>query len=106
MSQNSSEGLEEGVVEKQLNDFAKPPKYNVVLLNDDYTTMEFVVEILKVFFGKTEEQAHQITMDVHHKGKGICGTFTRDIAMTKSKLVNSYSERNQQPLKTDVQESE
>lgn len=76
----------------------RPPMYKVVLLNDDYTPMDFVVRILEIFFGMTEELATQVMLQVHHKGKGICGTYTREIAETKVIQVNSYARENQHPL--------
>lgn len=75
-----------------------PRKYKVVLLNDDYTPMDFVVDVLKHFFHLSEEIAVQVMLQVHIQGKGICGVFTRDIAETKVALVNEYSKLNQHPL--------
>lgn len=75
-----------------------PRKYKVVLLNDDYTPMDFVVEVLKHFFHLNEEIAVQVMLQVHIQGKGICGVFTRDIAETKVALVNEYARMNQHPL--------
>lgn len=75
-----------------------PRKYKVILLNDDYTPMEFVVDVLKHFFHLSEEIAVQVMLQVHIQGKGICGVFTRDIAETKVALVNEYSRVNQHPL--------
>src|SRR5882672_1715318 len=65
-----------------------PPMYKVVLLNDDYTPMEFVVEVLESFFNMGRERATQVMLAVHTQGKGVCGIFTRDIAETKAALVN------------------
>lgn len=76
----------------------EPRKYKVVLLNDDYTPMEFVVEILKHFFHLKEEIATQIMLQVHVQGRGVCGVFTRDIAETKVVMVNEYARNNQHPL--------
>lgn len=75
-----------------------PRKYKVMLLNDDYTPMEFVVEVLTKFFRLNEEAATRIMLQVHTTGKGICGIFTRDIAETKVDLVNNYSRGKQHPL--------
>ncbi|MBA2653239.1 MAG: ATP-dependent Clp protease adapter ClpS [Tatlockia sp.] len=75
-----------------------PKKYKVILLNDDYTPMEFVVEVLKYFFHFNEELATQVMLQVHILGKGICGVFTRDIAETKVALINDYARSNQHPL--------
>jgi ATP-dependent Clp protease adaptor protein ClpS len=80
----------------------KPPLYAVLLMNDDYTPMEFVVEILQKFFGKTEEEATQIMLQVHEKGHGICGIFTREIAETKAARVVQYAQEHQHPLQTRI----
>lgn len=76
----------------------QPKKYKVILLNDDYTPMEFVVEVLKRYFHLNEELATQVMLQVHILGKGICGVFTRDIAETKVALVNDYARCSQHPL--------
>lgn len=75
-----------------------PPMYKVILLNDDYTPMEFVIHILEVFFGMNRERATHVMLNVHTKGKGICGIFTRDIAETKVAQVNDYSRQQDHPL--------
>lgn len=75
-----------------------PPLYQVVLLNDDYTPMDFVVHILELFFSLSREAATHIMLQVHLNGKGICGTYTREIAETKVAQVNNYSRENQHPL--------
>jgi len=80
-----------------------PPMYKVVLLNDDYTPMEFVVEILESFFNMGREQATQVMLAVHTQGKGVCGIFTRDIAETKSAQVNQYARDHQHPLLSDIE---
>ena len=77
----------------------KPPSmYKVIMYNDDYTPMEFVVEILEVFFNQNREKATQIMLTVHTQGKAVCGVFTRDIAETKVAQVNQYSSDNEHPL--------
>lgn len=75
-----------------------PPMYKVVMYNDDYTPMEFVVEILEVFFNLNREKATQIMLTVHTQGKAVCGVFTRDIAETKVAQVNQYASDNEHPL--------
>ena len=78
----------------------KPPRQHaVVLLNDDFTTMDFVVEILKTFFGKTESQAARIMLDVHQKGKGVAGVYSKDIADTKAMQVCEVAQAAEFPLK-------
>jgi len=76
----------------------QPPLYKVILLNDDFTPMEFVVEVLQRFFGMNQEKATQIMLHVHTRGIGVCGVFTRDVAETKVHQVNNYSRENQHPL--------
>ncbi|MCG6887598.1 MAG: ATP-dependent Clp protease adapter ClpS [Proteobacteria bacterium] len=76
----------------------RPPMYKVVLINDDYTPMEFVVHVLEAFFGMTREKATHIMLNVHTQGKGICGIYPRDIAETKVVQVNDYSRQNDHPL--------
>ncbi len=76
----------------------KPPLFKVVLLNDDYTPMEFVIDVLQVFFGMNREKATQIMLAVHTTGRATCGIFTRDIAETKSAQVNQYAQDNEHPL--------
>lgn len=81
----------------------RPPMYKVVLLNDDFTPMEFVVQVLESFFAMDRHQATQVMLNVHTKGKGICGVFTRDIADTKVVQVNDYSRENQHPLLSSME---
>ena len=76
----------------------RPPLYKVVLINDDFTRMEFVVHILEFFFSIKKEDATRIMLEVHTSGKGVCGLFTHEIAETKVSLVNDYSRENQHPL--------
>ena len=83
----------------------RPPLYKVVLLNDDYTPMEFVVLILEKFFGMDRTKATQIMLHVHTKGRGVCGVYTHDIAETKVALVNDYSRQHQHPLMCIMEEA-
>lgn len=76
----------------------RPAQYQVVLLNDDYTPMDFVVGVLQIFFGKPFAVAVKVMLDVHHQGKGICGTYTRDIAETKVAQVNDFARLHNHPL--------
>ncbi len=78
----------------------KPRLFKVLILNDDYTPMEFVVHVLTKFFQKDEEGATRVMLEVHHKGSGIAGVFTKDIAETKVLLVNQYAKNHEHPLKT------
>lgn len=84
----------------------RPPLYKVVLLNDDYTPMEFVVEVLRSFFGMNPETATRVMLKVHTEGKGVCGVFSKDVAETKSEMVNQYSAECEQPLLCAVEEDD
>lgn len=81
----------------------RPPLYRVVLLNDDYTTMEFVVQVLKAIFHHSEEKAAQIMMHVHQKGAGVCGVYTREIAESKVEQVVQFAQQNQHPLQCTME---
>lgn len=81
----------------------KPPMYNVVLLNDDYTPMEFVVQILEQFFNKDPITSTRIMLEVHTKGKGVCAVYPYDIANTKVNQVNQFARQNQHPLMCDME---
>jgi len=84
----------------------KPPKqYKVIVNNDDYTPMEFVVQVLMMFFAMDNAKATRVMMSVHTKGKGICGTFSHEIAETKVDQVNEYSRMNQHPLMCTMEEA-
>ena len=82
----------------------QPKQYKVILNNDDYTPMEFVIQILMTFFTMDYAQATRVMMSVHTKGKGICGTFSYEIAETKVDQVNEYSKINQHPLLCSMEE--
>jgi ATP-dependent Clp protease adaptor protein ClpS len=77
--------------------------YKVMLLNDDYTPMDFVVEILEKFFGMNREKATHVMLTVHIHGKAVCGIYTRDIAETKAAQVNEYAREHQHPLLCDIE---
>lgn len=81
-----------------------PKLYKVILLNDDYTPMDFVVLILRRFFGKSEDQATQVMLDVHKKGAGVAGVYTLEIAEMKVMQVNQFSQMNEHPLKSTLEE--
>lgn len=82
---------------------AKPPMYKVMLMNDDYTPMEFVVGVLIKFFNLTVETATRVMLKVHTEGRAVCGVYSRDIAETKVQQVNEFSKENQQPLLCDLE---
>lgn len=81
----------------------QPPLYKVVLINDDYTPMDFVVEVLCSFFAMNVEKATQIMLKVHTEGKGVCGVFGKDVAETKAAQVNDYARECEQPLLCSVE---
>ncbi len=81
----------------------RPPLYKVMLLNDDYTPMDFVVYVLQKFFAMDQEKATQVMLQIHTRGLGVCGIFNRDIAETKVALVNQFSRENQHPLKCTME---
>ena len=85
-------------VETAKPEVVRPPLYQVVLLNDDFTPMDFVVEVLQVFFAMNREKATQVMLHVHTRGRGVCGVFTREIAESKVAQVNEYARLNQHPL--------
>jgi len=81
----------------------KPPLYKCILLNDDYTPMEFVVHVLERFFGKGREEATQIMLHVHRKGVGVCGVYTYEVAETKVTQVVDFARRHQHPLQCTME---
>ena len=92
-------------VERQEVLVKPPPMYQVVLLNDDFTPMEFVVVVLQKFFGMGREKATQVMLMVHREGRGVCGLFPRDIASTKVEQVCSFSRQHQHPLQCVMEEA-
>ncbi|MEJ2138885.1 MAG: ATP-dependent Clp protease adapter ClpS [Gammaproteobacteria bacterium] len=99
---DSQRGL---VVEEEEPKLKKPPLYQVVLLNDDYTPMDFVVEVLELIFGMDRQKATRIMLEVHTKGKGRCGVYTYEIAETKVAQVSSYAQQHQHPLMSTMEEA-
>lgn len=83
----------------------RPPLYRVILLNDDYTPMEFVVEVLISFFNMSKERATQVMLHVHNRGVGVCGIFSKEIAESKVALVNDYARSNEHPLLCTMEEA-
>ena len=91
---------------EKLPDKIKPPKlYNVLLFNDDFTTMEFVIEVLQKFFHIEHERAVKIMLKVHKDGSAICGIYPKDIAETKASQVTSFAKQHQHPLRCETEES-
>ncbi len=86
------------VAERQAQKTVPPRMYQVVLLNDDYTPMEFVVVVLQEYFNRDLEAATQIMLKIHHDGRGVCGTFSKDVAATKVELVLAAARRGGHPL--------
>lgn len=99
---NDDEGRT-GIVTKTRPKTKKPSLYKVLLLNDDYTPMEFVVLVLERFFNKGREDATRIMLHVHHKGVGICGVYTFEVAETKVTLVTDFARQHQHPLRCTME---
>ncbi len=93
-------GLPEGdvAVQETRPQLAPPPMYKVVILNDDYTPMDFVVEVLESFFNMDREKATRVMLTIHTQGEATCGIYTRDVAETKAAQVVDYAQQNQHPL--------
>jgi ATP-dependent Clp protease adaptor protein ClpS len=92
-----------GVVVKSKPKTKKPSLYKVLLLNDDYTPMEFVVHVLERFFGKSREEATRIMLHVHRRGVGVCGVFTYEVAETKVAQVTEFARRHEHPLQCTLE---
>lgn len=92
-------------VEESRPELKPPRQYKVVLLNDDFTPMEFVIEVLETFFSMDREKATRVMLHVHTRGKGVCGIFTRDVAETKVAQVNDYARSHQHPLLCSMEEA-
>ena len=92
-----------GLVTKTRPKTKKPSLYKVLLLNDDYTPMEFVIHVLEKYFGKGREEATRIMLHVHHKGVGICGVYTYEVAETKVTLVMDFSRQHSHPLQCTME---
>ena len=104
-NESSSSDLGAVVLEKDPQ-LKEPPSYQVILINDDYTPMEFVVYVLQIFFGYDGDKAQQIMLAVHTHGKGVCGIFTKEVAETKSAQVNNFAKENGHPLLSDIEQVE
>ncbi len=106
MSDNDRRGRTDpstGVVVKAKPKTKKPSMYKVLLLNDDYTPMEFVVHVLERFFAKSREEAMRIMLHVHRRGVGVCGVFTFEVAETKVTQVVDFARRNEHPLQCTLE---
>jgi ATP-dependent Clp protease adaptor protein ClpS len=93
------------VLPKKEEKFQEPDDYKVVLLNDNYTTREFVVEVLRLVFHKNPEEAKRIMLNVHHQGRGVVGVYSWDIASTKASQVHSIARQYEYPLRCVVEEA-
>ena len=102
---NNNEEFEKGLLLDIKPKTKKPSMYNVLLMNDDYTPMEFVVMVLEKIFNKKQEEATQIMLHVHQKGIGICGTFTYEVAESKCKAVIDLAKKNEHPLQCTMEKS-
>ena len=94
-----------GVIEAEKTRLQPPRMYKVLLLNDDYTPMEFVITVLQRFFSLDTEKATQIMLQVHNEGRGVCGVYTRDIAATKVEQVCGFARQHQHPLACVMEEN-
>jgi len=106
MSEEERTGTERGLVlEEAVPRVKRPPLYQVILLNDDYTPMEFVVDVLQQVFGLDRQNATRVMLEVHTRGKGVCGVFTYEIAETKVAQVMIYARQHQHPLLCTMEEA-
>jgi ATP-dependent Clp protease adaptor protein ClpS len=101
--ESGSGGTETGVITRTKPKTAKPALYKVLLLNDDYTPMEFVVLVLENFFAKNRDEATRIMLHVHQKGVGVCGVYTFEVAETKVTQVMDFAKEHQQPLQCTME---
>ncbi len=99
----NDDGGSTGIAVQTRTKTKKPALYKVLMLNDDYTPMEFVVHVLERFFSKSREEATQIMLHVHRRGVGICGVFTYEVAETKVTQVTEFARRNQHPLRCTLE---
>jgi ATP-dependent Clp protease adaptor protein ClpS len=105
MSEDNT-GPERGlVVEEAAPRLKRPPRFQVILLNDDFTPMEFVVDVLESIFGMDRTTATRVMLEVHTKGKGVCGVYTFEIAETKVAQVTTYARQHQHPLLCTMEET-
>lgn len=93
------------VLAPKKSDLKSPPLFKVLLLNDDYTPMDFVIVVLQKFFAMSTEQATIVMLQVHRQGKGVCGIYPRDVAATKVAAVTAFAKQHQHPLACVMEES-
>ena len=96
---------EDTVLEAKRSKVKPPPMFKVLLLNDDYTPMDFVVAVLQKFFALSREKATQVMLKVHRDGIGVCGIYAKDVAATKVEQVKSYAKQHQHPLQCVMEEN-
>ena len=104
-NKNNNEDFQRGLLLDTKPKTKKPSMYNVLLLNDDYTPMEFVVMVLEKIFNKKQEEATQIMLHVHKNGIGVCGTFTYEVAESKCKSVMDMAKQNEHPLQCTMEKN-
>jgi ATP-dependent Clp protease adaptor protein ClpS len=104
-TESGSQKSQTTLLEREASQVKPPPMFKVVLLNDDFTPMEFVVLILQKFFSKGHEQATQIMLNVHQQGRGVCGIYPRDVASTKIDQVSRFARQHQHPLQCIMEEA-
>jgi ATP-dependent Clp protease adaptor protein ClpS len=100
------EGRDGTILEARKAEVKPPPMFKVMLLNDDYTPMEFVVLVLQKFFTLSRESATQVMLKVHREGRGICGVYPKDIAKTKVEQVLAFAQKHQHPLQCVMEEND
>ena len=105
MSEREREAGTGLVIEEAKPRLQQPPLYKVIMINDDFTPMEFVVQVLQIFFHHAREQAVQIMLQVHQSGRGVAGVFPAEIAETKVAQVNTFARKNQHPLLTVMEKA-
>ena len=103
MNEKDDRGSGDLLVKEAPPEVKKPKMYKVVMINDDYTPMEFVIYVLQTFFSYDKEKATQIMLAVHTKGKGVCGIYTKEVAETKSNQINNFAKQNEHPLVSDIE---
>ena len=100
---DNGDDLERGVAVKSRPKTKKPSMYKVLMLNDDYTPMEFVILVLQRFFSMSNQKASEVMLHVHRRGVGVCGVFTFEVAETKMNQVINFSKRNEHPLQCTME---